>query len=183
LNQRPLACELGIYGNSGVSDCRSLQAIRRPVCRRYVRAVRGFCALLGSRIGGAARSGRPVILHRDMDDPGVVRSTLLVLHEAEIHLRQRAEQRIRYALQIGTLQLAGYNGPEIRERSAWASTSSGRPARGWPTRSRRRARTHRRPAIPDGQYCWRPRQREGPRPGHPARPRTPRAPWGRDGAR
>ncbi len=43
-------------------------------------------------------------------------SAPIVLHDLEIHLRTRADQAIRHALQIGTLRMAGYRAGEIRER-------------------------------------------------------------------
>ena len=48
-------------------------------------------------------------------DPAAERSATLVLHDAELHLRRRADKRIRDALQIGALQMAGYKAREIRD--------------------------------------------------------------------
>jgi len=49
-------------------------------------------------------------------DPGAALSTTLTLHDLELGLRQRADDQIRQALQIGALMIAGYRMGEIRER-------------------------------------------------------------------
>lgn len=51
----------------------------------------------------------------DDDDLGATGTAALVLHGCRIHLRRLADKRIKDAIWIGALQLAGYKASEIRE--------------------------------------------------------------------